>query len=209
MIDRLEKQISFLVEVDQLKQVLRQTYLVDMSRQENDAEHSWHLALMAMLLSEYAADDIDVLRVVKMVLVHDVVEIDAGDTFAYDEAGHTDKEEREQAAAQRIFNLLPGDLAAEVFGLWEEFEARETPEAKFAAALDRFQPILLNHRSGGLAWQNHGIHVDQVMERNRHMDEGAPALWSYAQEIIEDAVRKGYLESGMRDGGEDRPAEGC
>jgi len=191
--DRLEKQIGFIVEVDKLKQVLRQSYLTDRTRKENDAEHSWHLALMTVLLFEYGQDGIDVLRVVKMVLVHDVVEIDAGDTFAYDKQGHETKAEREGMAADRIFNLLPADAAEEVFELWNEFELRQTPEARFAAALDRFQPILLNYHSGGKTWKDHGITVNQVLDRNRHMGEGAPELWAYAKRLIDQAVEKGYL----------------
>jgi putative hydrolase of HD superfamily len=192
--DRLEKQIGFLIEVDKLKQVLRQSFLTDGQRRENDAEHSWHLALMVVLLSEYSKEQIDVLRVVKMVLIHDLVEIDAGDTFAYDVSGNETKEAREHQAADRIFNLLPEDWTGEVFDLWNEFEARNTPEARFAAALDRFQPILLNYHAGGKTWLNHGISKTQVMERNRHMAEGAPDLWTYAKDLIEKAVEKGYLE---------------
>ena len=191
--DRLEKQIGFLIEVDKLKQVLRQSFLTDGQRRENDAEHSWHLALMVLLLSEYSKEHIDVLRVVKMVLIHDLVEIDAGDTFAYDVSGNETKEAREHQAADRIFNLLPEDWAGEVFDLWNEFEARNTPEARFAAALDRFQPILLNYHAGGKTWLNHDISKTQVMERNRHMAEGAPDLWTYAKDLIERAVEEGYL----------------
>ncbi len=191
--DRLTQQIEFIVEIDKLKQVLRQTLLLDAPRQENDAEHSWHLAVMAVLLLEYAREEVDLLLVVKMLLVHDLVEIDAGDTFAYDEKGNEDKEEREREAADRIFNLLPEDLAAELYALWEEFEGRETPEARFAAALDRFQPLLLNYRSEGAAWKRHGVCSDQVIAYNRHMVEGAPELWTRARAMVEDAVRKGWL----------------
>lgn len=191
--ERLEKQIGFLIEVDKLKQVLRQSFLTDGQRRENDAEHSWHLAMMVVLLSEYAKETVDVLQVVKMVLVHDLVEIDAGDTFAYDASGNETKEEREQQAADRIFNLLPDDWAGEVFELWNEFEARSTAEAKYAAALDRFQPILLNYHAGGMTWLNHGISKEQVMDRNRHIAEGAPELWMYAKGLIEKAVQKRYL----------------
>lgn len=191
--DRLARQIRFILEIDRLKQVLRQTVLTDRSRNENDAEHSWHLAVMAILLHEYAAEAVDVLRVVKMVLVHDLVEIDAGDTFCYDAEGAKDKAQRETAAAERIFPLLPPDQAAEVRALWEEFEARRTPEARFAAALDRLQPLLHNYHTQGFAWRQHGVTVDRVLDRNRHMDEGAPALWAYAKAFIEDAVRRGYL----------------
>ena len=191
--DRLGRLVEFIVEVDQLKHIFRQTVLMDASRRENDAEHSWHLALMAVLLQEYAREEVDLLRVVKMVLVHDLVEIDAGDTFCYDEAGNRDKAERERKAADRIFGLLPGDVGAEIRGLWEEFEARETPDARFASSLDRFQPLLHNSRTGGVAWQKHGVTCDQVIDRNRHIEDGAPALWAYARAMIEDAVRKGDL----------------
>ena len=192
--DRLAQQIEFIVEVDRLKQVFRQTLLMDASRRENDAEHSWHLALMAVLLSEYsAAPDLDLLRVIKMVLVHDIVEIDCGDTFCYDKEANIGKLERETKSADRIFNILPPDLAADVRALWDEFEARQTLEARFAAALDRLQPLLHNFRTEGAAWRRHGVTADQVIERNCHIAEGAPALWEFARGMIEDAVRKGYL----------------
>ena len=191
--DRLSKQIEFIVEIDRLKHILRQTLLMDRSRRENDAEHSWHLAVMAMLLSEYAREEVDLLRVLKMALVHDLVEIDAGDTFCYDEAAGADKAERERKAADRIFGMLPEDLGVEVRGLWEEFDAMETPESRFANALDRFQPLLHNFRTGGAAWRQHGVTREQVIARNRHMEAGAPALWAYASAMIEEAVRKGFL----------------
>lgn len=191
---RLARQIEFVVEIDKLKQVLRQTWLMDASRRENDAEHSWHLALLAVLLSEYASEpNLDLLRAVKMILVHDLVEIDAGDTFAYDTVGALDKPERERRAAERIFALLPADQAAEVRALWEEFEVRQTPEAKYAGALDRFQPILHNYFTEGKAWRQHGVTAAQVLARNAYMAEGVPALWEYVQELIGDAVAKGYL----------------
>jgi putative hydrolase of HD superfamily len=190
----LARQIQFVVEIDKLKGVLRQTWLMDGSRRENDAEHSWHLALMAVLLAEYAAEpNLDLLRVVKMLLVHDLVEIDAGDTFVYDKAGARDKAAREQKAAQRIFNILPPDQAGALRGLWDEFEARQTPEARFAAALDRLQPILHNYHTQGKAWRAHGITSEEVIAHNRHMAEGAPRLWQYARDLIRDAVEKGYL----------------
>lgn len=192
--DRLAQQIEFIVEVDRLKQVFRQTLLMDASRRENDAEHSWHLALMAVLLAEYSADpSIDILRAVKMALVHDIVEIDCGDTFCYDNEANIGKLERETKSADRIFSILPPDLASDVRALWDEFEARQTPEAKFAASLDRLQPLLHNFRTEGAAWRRHGVIADQVIERNCHIAEGAPALWEFASGMIEDAVRKGYL----------------
>jgi len=192
--DRLAQQIRFVVEIDKLKQILRQTWLTDGTRRENDAEHSWHVAVMAILLSEYAADpEVDLLRVLKMVLVHDLVEIDAGDTFVYDDEAARDKAEREQRAADRIFELLPGDQGKELRLIWEEFEARVTPEARFAAALDRLQPILHNYYTQGKAWTAHGIVSSQVRARNQHMAEGAPGLWEFTQRLIEDAVANGYL----------------
>jgi putative hydrolase of HD superfamily len=192
--DRFDRQIAFIREIDRLKGVFRQTWLLDRSRKENDAEHSWHLAVMAMLLAEYAAEPgLDAARAVRMVLVHDLVEIDAGDVFVYDSAAEQDRSARERAAAERIFGLLPDDQAAELRCAWEEFEARRTPEAKFAAALDRLQPLLHNYYTQGAAWREHGVTADQVLQRNRHMAEGAPKLWRFAESLIRDAVRKGYL----------------
>ena len=191
---RLTRQLEFILEVEKVKQVFRQTVLLHDNRAENDAEHSWHLSLMALVLAEHAAGPgLDMLRVLHMLLIHDLVEIDAGDTFAYDEAGNADKLARETAAAERIFALLPADQCRHIRGLWEEFEARRTPEARYAAALDRLQPILLNYHSGGVAWKRHGISRRQVVERNRTMAEGAPALWRYALELIDAAVERGYL----------------
>ena len=191
---RLDQQVGFILETDKLKQVLRQTLVSGgEGRRENDAEHSWHLGLMALLLREHAAEPVDLLRVVEMLLVHDLVEIDAGDTFVYDEVAHLDKEEREQRAAERIFGLLPKDQAGRVRALWEEFEARQTPEARYAAALDRFQPLLLNFQTEGAAWRKHGVRRDQVIARNRHIEEGAPALWAAAQELIAAAVERGWI----------------
>ena len=205
--ERIEQQIAFIVEIDRLKQVLRQTYLIDGKRRENSAEHSWHLAVMAVLLSEYTREELDLARVVKMLLLHDVVEIDAGDTFAYDEAAHADKEERERLAAERIFNLLPADMAREVFALWEEFEAGATPEAQYAEALDRFQPILLNYGSGGIAWREHGISSEQVIARNRHIEAGAPGLWTYVRGLIDRAEDNGYLVAESCSRGRSAPGE--
>ncbi len=191
---RLQQQIQFLTEIDKLKKVLRRTWLLDQSRYENDAEHSWHIAVAAMMFAEYADDPkVDVLRVIKMLLVHDLVEIDAGDTYAYDEKACLDQAEREQKAADRIFALLPPDQAAEFRGLWEEFEARQTPEARYAAATDRFQPLLHNYLTGGRAWLDHSVTSDRVLVRNRPVGEGAPLLGKYAEDLIRDAVAKGYL----------------
>jgi putative hydrolase of HD superfamily len=191
---RLDQQMEFLVEIDKLKQVFRRTWLTDKSRRENDAEHSWHLAVMVVMLREYAASpNLDMLRAVKMVLIHDLVEIDAGDTFFYDQVGASDKGAREQKAADRIFSLLPPDQAAEIRALWEEFERRTTPEARYAAALDRLQPILHNYHTQGKAWQEHGVTSAMVLARNRHIAEGSPALWDYLLGLLEEAVKRGYL----------------
>lgn len=192
--ERFQKQIGFILEIDKLKHIFRQTVLLDRSRTENDAEHSWHLAMMAILLSEYANEQgIDIFRVVKMVLVHDLVEIDAGDTFAYDEKGHEDKEERELQAADRLFNLLPQDQAKEIYDLWREFEERHTAESRFAASLDRLQPLLHNYHTEGVAWNKHGVTSDKVIERNQYIAEGSQTLWVYAESLIRDAVEKGTL----------------
>lgn len=192
--ERLQRQIEFLIEIDKLKQVYRQTLISDGSRQENDAEHTWHLAMMAITLAEYANNpELDLLRVVKMLLVHDLVEIDAGDTYAYDEQGHQDKEEREQKAAARIFPILPADQAEKLYGLWMEFERRETPEARFANACDRLQPLLLNYQTEGLLWKKRGITSEQVLKRNQPIADGAEPLWDYVRKLVESAVEKGYL----------------
>jgi putative hydrolase of HD superfamily len=191
---RLERQIQFVREVDKLKTIERQTLITDASRLENDAEHSWHLALMALVLGEYAkAHTIDVLHVIRMVLIHDLVEIDAGDTYCYDEIANMDKVEREKAAADRIFSLLPTDQAAEFRALWDEFEAMETVEARFANALDRLQPLIHNVFTDGRMWKKYGIVKSQVIARNHKIDDGAPDLWTFARELIDGAVQKGHL----------------
>ena len=193
-LQRLERQIAFVREVDKLKTINRQTLLTDASRQENDAEHSWHLALMALVLGEYASSDaIELLHVIRMVLVHDLVEIDAGDTYCYDEAGYKDKTQREITAAERIFNLLPPDQATEVRALWDEFEASQTPEAKFANALDRLQPLMHNVFTNGRMWKKHGIVKSQVIGRNRKIADGTPDLWTFARNLIEKAADDGHL----------------
>ncbi|HIH98108.1 MAG TPA: HD domain-containing protein [Thermoplasmata archaeon] len=191
---RLKRQIEFIVEIDKLKNVYRQTFLINGSRKENDAEHSWHLAMMAILLSEYAEEKkIDILRIVKMVLIHDLVEIDAGDTYCYDVEKNKSKKEREKKAANRLFRLLPRDQGKEYLRLWGEFERNETPEACFAAALDRLQPLIHNYLTEGKSWIEHGVTSGQVIARNKHIKKGAPILWDYAEQIIRDSVNKGYL----------------
>jgi putative hydrolase of HD superfamily len=192
--DRLEKQIQFIVEMDKLKRVSRQTLIMDRSRQENSAEHSWHIALMALVLSEYAKEKgTDFFRVLKMLLVHDLVEIDAGDTYCYDDTATRDQQAREIKAADRIFNILPPDQAREFRSLWDEFEARNTPDARFAVALDRLQPILQNYNTGGDVWKKNAIGADQVLSRNQIIETGAPRLWDYAVSLINRAAERGLL----------------
>jgi putative hydrolase of HD superfamily len=194
---RLQQQILFLREIDDLKQILRQTVLTKDRRQENDAEHSWHLAMLVIVLSEYSANpSIDILRTLKMVLIHDIVEIDAGDTFCYDIHDRAIKKERERSAAHRIFSLLPKDQEQEYIDLWEEFEAMRTPDAKFAAAVDRLQPLLLNFYSEGHAWRTHGVRRSQVIERNHHIAQGSSELWRFAEALIDKSVERGYLLDG-------------
>jgi len=191
--ERLSRQMRFIVEIDRLKGVLRRTYIADGSRYENSAEHSWHVALMAVLLGEHAPAGTDLARVVKMLLVHDLVEIDAGDTYCYDPAAARDKQARERAAAERIFALLPADQAGEVRGLWDEFEAMETPESRFANAMDRLQPVLIHRANGGKSWAEHNITREQVIARNRLIERGSTALWAHARQVIDDAVSRGIL----------------
>lgn len=194
--DRLQQQMDFILEVDKLKNITRQTYLSSGERKENDTEHSWHLALMCALLAEHSNEKIDVLKTMTMVLIHDIVEIDAGDTYAYDAAGNTTKREREVRAAERIFHLLPADQALWLRGLWDEFEEGVTPEAKFAIALDKIQPVLLNDASGGKSWREHGVEVSQILKRNEHTPEGSRQLWEYAKELIDKNVENGNIKDG-------------
>jgi len=192
--DRFKKQIEFILEVDKLKQILRQTILLDRSRRENSAEHSWHIALTVLVLSEYAKEtDIDLFRVMKILLVHDLIEIDADDTYCYDEQGRKDQAQREENAADRIFNILPPDQVRIFRDLWDEFEDRETPESRFANALDRVQPFLHNYFTHGQTWQENDIKSGQVRARMQPVAEGAPILWEYVRSLIDDAVKKGFL----------------
>jgi putative hydrolase of HD superfamily len=193
MSERLSSQIAFILEIDRLKSILRQTWISDMSRQENSAEHSWQLALMAMTLAEHANEPVDVARVVRMVLLHDIVEIDAGDAFLYDEAAQAKKAEREEAAADRIFGLLPEDQCHTFRAIWEEFEAGESAEARFAQSLDRLMPMMLNYVTEGRAWQVNGVTADKVLKRCSVIDRGSHALWAHAQEVVAAAVKDGYL----------------
>ena len=194
--ERLAQQIRFIVEVDRLKEIFRQTVLINSRRAENDAEHSWHLCLIVITLAEHANwARLNVLRVLQMLILHDLVEIDAGDTFAYDTRAMEGQHDREAVAADRIFGLLPADQALEFRALWDEFEARRTPEARFAAAVDRFQPMLLNCQTAGAAWRKHGITRDRVIARNSYFAEGSAALWDYSARMIEEAVAAGNLST--------------
>jgi putative hydrolase of HD superfamily len=192
---RLEQQIAFIVEIDRLKTVVRQNYLADGSRRENTAEHSWHIAVMAMILSEHAAAPVNRARVLELLLVHDLVEIDAGDTFAYDTAGEKTKAAREQAAAERIFGLLPAAQAEHLRAAWDEYEANATPEARFALSLDRLMPMIHNALTEGRAWQANGVTADKVRHRAESIARGAPALGALALELIASAVDSGFLAS--------------
>ncbi len=193
--DRLQKQLEFMIELDKMKNLYRQTYVLHEDRKENDAEHSWHLSLMAFMLAEYSSEPVDVTHVMKMVILHDVVEIDAGDTYCYDTEGYKSKAEREEKSAQRIFGLLPDDQRQEFYGLWREFEDCQTPDAKFAALLDRLQPLLLNYSKSGISWREHDISQKQVTDRNLAYFDSAPELGDVIKQVIEDAVKKGWLKS--------------
>jgi putative hydrolases of HD superfamily len=192
--ERLDQQMRFVTEIDKLKGVLRQTMLAGPGRRENSAEHSWHLAMMAVTLAEHAPPGTDMGRVTAMLLLHDLVEIDAGDLFAYaDEARQARQEQAERAAADRIFALLPDGQGGELRGLWDEFEERRTPEARFARGLDRLQPMLANMTTGGGTWMEHGITADQVLTKVRLIEDGSPALGCYARGLVDRAVREGLL----------------
>ena len=190
---RFDRQVRFILEIDKLKSIIRQSYLLAGSRRENSAEHSWHVALMCMLLAEYAEQPVDLLRTMKMLLIHDIIEIDAGDTYCYDEAGVMDQSSRENAAAERLFGLLPEDQMGELSELWGELGERSTPEAKFVATIDRLMPLLHNYHTEGRSWREHGIRKDQVSARNEVMRDGSLALWKFATSLIDDTVDKGYL----------------
>jgi len=193
-IQRLQQQIEFMIEIDKLKQISRKTILTDRSREENSAEHSWHIAIAVFLFSEYAQDQkIDWCRVIKMLLVHDLVEIDAGDTYCYDDQGRQDQDRREQQAAERIFKILPPDQSRSFRALWDEFENRNTPESKYANSLDRFQPFLQNYVTKGQIWRKNNITRRQVKDRMQPVFDGAPLLWNLVKLFIDDAVQKNYL----------------
>ena len=190
---RLRRQIEFLVECDKLKEIFRQTINIQSRRPENDAEHSWAFCLCVLVLAEHANEPIDVMRVLKMAIIHDLVEIDAGDTFAYDAPAMVNQHEREAVAADRLFGLLPADQAKEFRALWDEFEARATPEAKFAHACDRFQPMLLNARTEGGSWRAHGITHDKAQGRSGPVADGSTVLWESIEQMLRDAVAAGHL----------------
>lgn len=194
-LSRLQQQMQFLIEIDKLKSIFRQNYLSDGSRRENDSEHSWHLAMMVIVLSEHF-EGIDVLKTLKMVLIHDMVEIYAGDTFAYDEKANLDKESREKAAAEKIFSLLPSEQAAEFTGLWQEFERIDSVEALCAATVDRLEPLTLNICTKGRMWHEHHVNVEKVFKRNKVvLDNGPEIISEYVRNIIADATEKQYFYS--------------
>ena len=191
--NRLEQQLQFILEIDKVKKIIRQTPLSDASRKENDAEHSWHIALMAYLLQEYAEEPVEVSKVMLMVLIHDLVEIDAGDTYAYDTEGAKTKDERERKAADRIFGLLPEEQGMYLKALWEEFEAYETAEAKYAHMLDNFQPLLLNDAAGGISWTEHQVKKSQIYKRNEKVEETSATLWKCMQDKIDKHIQAGHV----------------
>lgn len=192
--DDIAKRLAFVEEIDKLKGILRRSRLINENRQENSAEHSWHVATLALVLAPLAPVGIDINRVIKMLLVHDIVEIDVGDTFAYDVKGHENKFAKERVAAERIFGLLPVETGGGMMELWMEFERCETSDAAFASAIDRFLPILHNYRTDGHAWRQNGISRSQVLTRNAIIERGCPQLWPVLLEIVKDAVGKGMLK---------------
>ncbi len=193
--ERLEKQLAFALEIDKEKNIFRQTHLSNFGRRENDAEHAWHMAVMIYLLKEYANEEFDLAKAMMMALVHDIVEIDAGDTYAYDAEGLATQAEREAAAAERIFGILPEEQKNELKGLFEEFDACETPEARFAKVMDNLQPFMLNNSNDGMDWKEHGVCKSQVYRRNKRTSSGSEEIWKYMQEVIEQNVKKGSLKA--------------
>ena len=192
--ERLEQQFRFILEADKEKSILRQTLLSNGKEHENDADHAWHMALMCILLSEYANEKIDVLRTVSMILIHDIVEIDAGDTYAYDKNAQSSQRERELKAADRLYNLLPPDQAQRLRALWDEFEEGRTPEARFAHTLDNVQPAMLNHATDGVEWVNHAVKLSQILNRNKNTADGSAVLWDHSyQNFIKPNVEKGRI----------------
>jgi len=193
-IERLKKQLAFALEIDKEKNILRQTHLTEYRRQENDAEHAWHMAIMIYLLKEYSNEEIDIAKTMMMALIHDIVEIDAGDTYAYDKENLKTQKEREAKAAERIFGLLPDEQKEEFKALFEEFEECKTPEAKFAKVMDNFQPLLLNDSNNGRDWRNHEVKKSQVVGRQIKTKAGSEEIWKYTEKLIEDNVKKGNIK---------------
>jgi putative hydrolase of HD superfamily len=193
-LNHLSKQISFIQEIDKIKYIQRKTKLFNSDRPENDAEHSWHLAMMSMVLAEHSDTPIDVLKVLKMVLIHDIVEIDAGDIFMYDTLKSHTNTENERKAARRIFGLLPKEQADEFIAIWEEFEAGETNEAKFAKSMDRFEPLLQNASNNGGTWKEFDVDYNQVYEKKKVIKEGSTTLWKYAENLLNESIDKGILK---------------
>lgn len=192
---RIDRQFDFIREIDKEKFITRQTFLSDAQRRENDAEHAWHMAIMTLLLSEYANEEIDVLRVISMLLIHDLVEIDAGDTYAYDEEAKKTQRQRELKAADRIYGILPEDQGQKLRALWDEFEEAKTPESKFAHVMDNIQPAMLNDYTKGKDWIAKGVRLSQVLERNAHTADGSKKLWDYAYaNFIEPNVKDGKIK---------------
>lgn len=191
--EHLHEQMNFLIEIDKLKTIERKTKIMHGARLENDAEHSWHLAMMALVLHDHANTKLDLFKVIKMLLIHDLVEIDAGDTFAYDAKGHEDKQERELKAAERLFGMLPEPQGQQFKQLWLEFENKETDEAKFAASLDRLQPLIHNRKNDGDTWLTYNITSQQVLQRNKEIANGSDTLWQYAHSLIEKSIADGIL----------------
>ena len=194
MDERLQKQLDFILEIDKEKNIFRQTHLSGHGRNENDAEHAWHMAIMAYLLQEYSNEKIDVARVMLMCLIHDVVEIDAGDTYAYDAEGLKTQKARKEAAKERLYSMLPEDQKADLVAIFDEFEERKTPEAKFARALDNLQPLLLNHSNGGGDWKNHDVTAEQVYGRQSRTREGSEKLFEVTDQILKENIAKGNLK---------------
>ena len=204
MDSRLEKQLAFALEIDKEKNIFRQTHLSSHGRAENDAEHAWHMALMIYLFREYADQPFDTSRAMLMCLIHDLVEIDAGDTYAYDEEAKKSQQMREEAAKERLFSMLPEDQGQELRSLFEEFEQGESPEARFARAMDNLQPLILNHSNGGSDWREHGVNADQVFARQEGTRRGSAVLWDLTEKILLEHVRTGDLKPGKMHGKESR-----
>lgn len=191
--ERLLKDIKFIVELDKMKSIFRETSIIGEDRREDDAQHSWHISLMAMVLSEYTNEKVDLLRVIKMLLIHDLVEIFAGDTFCYDLAGNADKRERELEAAEKIFGMLDEDKGLELRALWDEFEEIKTPEAKFATAMDRFQPMLNNYHNNGGTWKKYDVSQSDIYKRISPVKDSSEELWKFVEHMIEDAYDRGLI----------------